>query len=197
MHVFILYWKKTGKSPARDGKGEQKQEENAAVNSNVHLKESSFTALLSSLQILEKVLMKHEHRQQWFCSMGFKEASYNGYGLEAMPRSLFSSGESLPWGELIRLIPVLNTSLQEAEIDRCMCAFTLEWIVNKWKTVNHQKIHSTSYFECGFKKSCFWWGLGYISFPCCWWNHSSSAFSGKFNSVLSFVLAGIGLFCQN
>lgn len=94
-----------------DGKREQKQEEYAAVNSNSSLTESSLTALWTLLQILGKILVKHEHMQQWFCSMGFKEAAYHGCGLEAMLRFPSLPGESLLSGELSRLIPVLNTPL--------------------------------------------------------------------------------------
>lgn len=107
-----LYWRKTGKFSCQwDGKREQKQEEYAAVNSNSSLTESSLTALWTLLQILGKILVKHEHMQQWFCSMGFKEAAYHGCGLEAMLRFPSLPGESLLSGELSRLIPVLNTPL--------------------------------------------------------------------------------------
>lgn len=119
-HLYTLLKKNRKVSCQRDGKGEQKQEEYAAVNPNLSLKESSFTALWTLLQILGKILVKHEHTQQWFYSMGFKEAAYKGCGLEAKPRSPSFPGESLLSGEMIRLVPVLNTPLQGAEIDRCM-----------------------------------------------------------------------------
>lgn len=167
VHAFMLYRRKTGKPPARDMERESESRENVQlwIQMCVLKKVASLPCWLS---------FKHLERFWWSMS------THNSSSAPWVLKRLHTAG--VVWRQCPGLRPPqgncccqvswsdhssFNTSLWgQKQTDRCMRAFTLEWIVNKWKTVDRQKIHSTSYFACGSKKSCFWWGLGFISFPC-------------------------------